>query len=96
MVMTLKLHGEVRNADKVNFSLGKVQKELKPSGTLRLGKKDFPNGVGSYTIYLQPCTRSGLTGDYGSIVVNVISKTSVPGPDIVTINYPENIIGCRF
>ena len=85
-----------QNADKVNFSLGKVQKELKPNGTLRLGKKDFPNGVGSYTIYLQPCTRSGLTGDYGSIVVNVISKTSVPGPDIVTINYPENIIGADF
>ena len=83
-------------ADKVNFNLGKVQKELKPQGELVLGKSDFPNGVGQYTIYLQPVNNDGGSGAYESIVVNVISKAYIPGPDIVTINYPENIIGADF
>ena len=63
---------------------------------LVLSKSDFYNGVGNYTIYLQPSSKRGGSGDVEKITVTVESRAFIPGPDITTINYPQNIKGADF
>jgi len=91
-----KIQWRTNFADKVVYSLGKVKKDLPASGELVLTAQDFPNGVGQYTIYLQPESKLAGSGTYETIVVNVLSKVGFPGPDITHIDYPENIIGADF
>ena len=83
------------NATSVNFTLGKVKRTLGTRGSLTLRPSDFPNGAGQYTAYLQPVGDGG-SGDVGKVVLNVLQKTTLPGPDITHITYPQNIIGKDF
>ena len=64
------------NADEVIYTLGKTTRSLSKSGSLLLTKSDFYNGVGNYTIYLQPVSKSGGSGDTVRINVNVINETN--------------------
>ena len=84
------------NADYVNYTLGKTKRRISTSGTVRLKKSDFSNGLGRYTVYLQPVSSRGGSGDTAKIIINVGSKEYLPGPDIRTINYPQNIEGADF
>ena len=81
------------NSDYVNYTLGKTKRRISTSGTVRLKKSDFSNGLGRYTVYLQPVSSRGGSGDTAKIIINVGSKEYLPGPDIRTINYPQNIEG---
>ena len=83
-------------ADKVIYTLGKVEREIGPSGVLTLQNSDFPNGVGRYVVYLQPVSKRGGSGEIEKIIVTVESKAYLPGPDITHINFPQNIKGADF
>jgi hypothetical protein len=84
------------NSDYVMFSLGKVEKQLPVNGTIDLSKIDFVNGIGNYSLYLQPVSNRGGSGPFESISINVLEKSYLPGPDITNIYYPETIIGKDF
>jgi len=84
------------NADYVGFTLGRTERKLAPNGSLTLDVKDFLNGVGQYTLYLQPVSERAGSGDYEKVIINVISKEYLPGPDIRIINYPSMIKGADF
>ena len=58
-------------ADKVIYTLGKVVREIKPSGVISLTNSDFPNGVGRYILYLQPVSKRGGSGENQKVVVTV-------------------------
>lgn len=83
-------------ADKVIYTLGKVVREIKPSGVISLTNSDFPNGVGRYILYLQPVSKRGGSGENQKVVVTVESRAYLPGPDITHINFPQNIKGADF
>ena len=83
------------NTNVVNFTLGNIQRKLKPSGTLKLTKSDFPNGVGQYTAILQPVGDGG-SGEPGKVVINVQQDNYISGPDITHVTYPQNITGADF
>jgi hypothetical protein len=92
----LRINYKSADADKVVYTLGKVKKAIPINGTLTLTKEDFPNGVGRYTIYLQPSSVRGGSGDVEKVIVNVENKQWLPGPDITHINYPQNLKGADF
>jgi len=83
-------------ADKVIYTLGKVEREIGPSGVINLQNSDFPNGVGRYVLYLQPVSARGGSGELEKIIITVESKAYLPGPDITHINFPQNIKGADF
>lgn len=87
---------KTRNADVVQYTLGKTKRELKANGEIRLTKADFTNGVGRYTIFLQPVSGRAGSGDFIKININVSSRQVIPGPDITNINFPQNIQGADF
>jgi len=93
---TLKIPYTTSYSDHVIFQLGNNKKKIARSGSLILTPSDFLNGVGQYTIYLQPISERGGSGDYKKVVVNVISKNYIPGPDITHVKYPQNIKGADF
>ena len=80
-------------ADKVIYTLGKITREIGPSGVISLTNSDFPNGVGRYVLYLQPVSKRGGSGENQKVVITVESRRYLPGPDITHINYPQNIKG---
>ena len=82
--------------DKVIYTLGKITREIGPSGVISLTNSDFPNGVGRYVLYLQPVSKRGGSGENQKVVITVESKAYLPGPDITHINYPQNIKGADF
>tara|TARA_A200000159_G_scaffold164791_1_gene196288 strand:+ start:9449 stop:15214 length:5766 start_codon:yes stop_codon:yes gene_type:complete len=84
------------DADKVIYTLGKVKKTIPLNGTITLTGKDFPNGAGTYTLYVQPVSRRGGSGDIEKCIINADSKSYLPGPDITHINYPQVIKGPDF
>ena len=85
-----------QNTDIVKFSLGNTQRNLKPNGTIQLSASDFTNGLGNYTVYLQPTSTRGGSGEIQRVLIQVVSKEFIPGPDITHITYPENIQGADF
>ena len=91
-----KIVYNTQNTDEVVYTLGKTSRTLKPSGTIILNKNDFYNGVGNYTIYLQPNSSKAGSGDVKRININVVSREYIPGPDITHINFPQNIKGADF
>jgi hypothetical protein len=84
------------NSDKVIYTLGKTKRQIDTNGSLILKQSDFYNGVGNYTIYLQAVSDEGGSSPLEKISVTVESKAFLPGPDITTINYPQNIVGADF
>ena len=82
------------NATRVIYTLGNTTRELPANGTLSLTSSDFSK-VGQFELYLQPIGNGG-SGDVKKVIVNVSNKTSIAGPDITHITYPENIIGEDF
>ena len=91
----LKIPYKSVNADNVEYSLGKIKRKVGPSGSITLSPADFPNGIGSYTLYAQARNSNG-GGDIEKINIVVESKEYIPGPDITHINYPQNIKGADF
>lgn len=83
------------NTDRVRYSIGNVVRETS-SSSISLSKNDFTNGVGQYTISFQPVSNIDGSGEIQKVSVNVLQTTYIPGPDITTINYPENIKGEDF
>ena len=84
------------NSEKVTYTLGKTVRQIDLSGSLVLKNSDFYNGVGNYTIYLQPSSKRGGSGNIETISVTVESRENLPGPDITNVNYPQNIKGADF
>ena len=84
------------NSDKVIYTLGKTKRQIDTNGSLILKSADFYNGVGNYTVYLQAISNKGGSSTLEKISVTVESKAFIPGPDITTINYPQNIVGADF
>jgi hypothetical protein len=84
------------NADSVNYSLGTIQRNTFANGVINLVAEDFTNGIGQYTVYLQPISDTNGSGPLKQVVINVVSKVYLPGPDITHINYPYNIKGADF
>lgn len=84
------------NADFVVMALGGIKRELSPSGTIDLSTAEFTNGIGNYTLYLQPVSSRAGSGATTSVGINVINKSYLPGPDITNIYYPQNIKGKDF
>jgi hypothetical protein len=83
-------------SDYVQLALGKIQRKIEPNGILKLSKSDFTNGIGNYTLYLQPVSNVNGSGELKTLSVNVISKSFLPGPDITNISYPSVIKGKDF
>jgi hypothetical protein len=83
------------NADYVQMSLGKIQRQLPANGELVLSKTELQN-IGQYTLYLQPVSNRNGTGPLETISINVLNKSFLPGPDITNITYPEMIKGKDF
>jgi len=82
------------SADRVVYTLGNTTKNLPANGTIPLTSSDFSK-VGQFELYLQPVGNGG-SGDVKKVIVNVSNSTSIAGPDITHITYPENIIGEDF
>jgi len=83
-------------ADYVQLALGKIQRKIDSNGVLKLSKSDFTNGIGNYTLYLQPVSNINGSGELKKLSINVISKSFLPGPDITNISYPSIIKGKDF
>jgi len=83
------------NANYVQMSLGKIQRQLPANGELVLSKTELQN-IGQYTLYLQPVSNRNGTGPLETISINVLNKSFLPGPDITNITYPEMIKGKDF
>ena len=90
---TLEIDFSSTNADYVNFTLGKNTTKLNRSGTVTLGGGDLFQGEGKYTAFFQAVSNLDGTGNIVPIQFTAIKKTLLPGPDIITINYPQEIIG---
>lgn len=93
---SVKLSYTTNNADAVLYTLANTERTLSKNGSISLTNSDFYNGIGQYTMYLQPITAAGVLGELKSIVINVVNKSYLPGPDITNINYPSNIKGADF
>ena len=90
---TLELDFSSTNADYVNFTLGKNTTKLGTSGTVTISGGDLFQGEGKYTAFFQAVSNLDGTGNIVPIEFTAIKKTLLPGPDIITINYPQEIIG---
>ncbi len=89
------MRSTAQSTDYVQMSLGKIQRQLPKSGQLQLTKTELQY-VGQHTLYLQPVSIRGGSGNLQTIAINVINKTYLPGPDITSITYPEIIKGKDF
>lgn len=82
------------NANKVVYTLGNTTRDLPANGVLSLTSSDFSK-VGQFELYLQPVGNGG-SGDVKKVIINVSNSTSIAGPDITHISYPQNIVGADF
>lgn len=93
---TLDISYRTQNANRISYSIGKLVRSGDAQGKIRLKKTDFPNGLGQYTVVIQPISNTNGSGVVKRVNINVVSKTYLPGPDITKINYPYNIKGADF
>jgi hypothetical protein len=93
---SVKISYESIDADSLLYILGKNKKTIPLRGTITLSPSDFPNGAGNYTLYVQPVSKRGGSGETQKVVIAVESKAYLPGPDITHINYPQLIKGADF
>jgi hypothetical protein len=84
------------NTDRVIYTIGNIRREVSTNGVIKLKNSDFTNGLGQYTLILQPISDIQGSGELKRVVVNVVSKTYREGPDITHINFPYNIKGSDF
>ena len=82
------------NAQYVNLSIGNTIKRVSTSGNYVLSDGELQR-VGQKTVYLQ-AVGDGGSSDPKKIVVNVIDRQSIKGPDITHITFPQNILGADF
>lgn len=92
----IKISYESVDADSLLYILGKNKKTIPLRGTISLSPSDFPNGAGTYTLYVQPVSKRGGSGETEKVVITAESKSYLPGPDITHINYPQVIKGADF
>ena len=84
------------SSDKIIYTIGSRTREGAANGKIRLRNSDFTNGIGQYTLSIQPVSNTYGSGDIKRVLINVVSKQYLPGPDITKINYPYNIKGADF
>ena len=84
------------NADYVNFVLGNNTTKLGTSGTVTISSGDLFQGEGKYTAFFQAVSNSDGTGNIVPIQFNATKRILLPGPDILTIEYPNQITGKDF
>ena len=92
----LEIEYNSKFADYVQIALGKIQRKIDANGKLKLSKADFVNGIGNYTLFLQPVSVKNGSGELKTISINVLSKSFLPGPDITNISYPSIVKGKDF
>ena len=85
-----------KNTDYVVYSLSGTERKLSPNGIISLSPTDFPNGVGTYTLFLQPVSEINGSGQVEKVTIIAESKSWLPGPDITHINFPQVIKGREF
>ena len=90
---TIDISFSSTNADYVNFILGSSKTKLGTSGTITISGTDLFQGEGKYTAYFQAVSERDGTGNTASIPFTAIRKNLLPGPDILTIDYPNEIVG---
>ena len=85
------------NADNIKLQLRKTTRNNNlEAGTFSLNPNVFSEGVGQYVGYIIPSNSGYGDGDKVRFVVNVISKSYLPGPDIINITYPSLVKGADF
>ena len=90
---TVNIKYSSTNADYVNFTIGTSTRRLNTSGTVYLDESDLFNGAGNYTVYFQAVSNRDGSGNIVPIKFTVVRKDLLPGPDIRTIEYPQQITG---
>ena len=85
------------NADTITFRLNKTTlSETVESGVFNISNRMFNSGVGQYKGYVVPSNSSYGQGTPKYFVITVINEVAVSTPDIVNINYPEQLRGADF
>ena len=86
-----------QNASNIKLQLRKiVRNNTSQAGTFSLNPNVFSEGVGQYVGYVIPNNAGYGDGEKVRFTVNVISKSFLPGPDIVNITYPSLVKGADF
>ncbi len=86
-----------QNASTIKLQLRKIARtNTNQAGTFSLNPNVFSEGVGQYVGYVIPNNPGYGDGEKKRFTVNVISKTFLPGPDIVNITYPSLVKGADF
>ena len=93
---SVRISYESVDADSLLYILGKNKKTIPLRGTITLSPSDFPNGAGTYTLYVQPVSKRGGSGEVQKCTIIAESRAFLPGPDITHINYPQTIKGADF
>ena len=85
------------NATDVRLQLRKIKRTSQArAGSFDLGKGVFSEGVGQYIGYVIPSNPGYGDGEKVRFNVNVVSKSYLPGPDIINIQYPSLVKGADF
>ena len=86
-----------QNASTIKLQLRKITRtNTNQAGTFSLNPNVFSEGVGQYVGYVIPNNPGYGDGEKKRFTVNVISKSFLPGPDIVNITYPSLVKGADF
>ena len=81
------------NADSVNFTFGDTTSKQNASGVVTINESELFNGNGNYTAYFQAVSERDGSGNIVPIKFRAERKDLLPGPDIITIDYPQYITG---
>ena len=81
------------NADYVIYTIGKQKVKLDTSGTVSITESDLFNGEGKYTVNFQAVSDTDGSGNVVGVSFTAVRKNLLPGPDIIEIEAPREIIG---
>ena len=90
---TVDIEYSSTNADRVIFTIGNKKQTLDTNGVVSLGETDLFNGAGNYTVYFQAVSELDGSSKIVPIKFTAVRKDLLPGPDIISIDYPQEIIG---
>jgi hypothetical protein len=81
------------NASYVNFTFGDTISKQNTSGVVTINQSELFNGNGNYTAYFQAVSDTDGSGNIVPIKFRAERKDLLPGPDIISIEYPQVITG---
>jgi len=90
---TINISYDSTNADYVIFTIGKNKSRLNTSGTVSLTESDLFNGEGKYTVNFQAVSNTDGSGNVVPVSFTAVRKNLLPGPDIIEIEAPREIVG---